>query len=188
MLKKTKVLVLDVLGSVCAQYTRCTDLQITSSDLVSSSLLLSMLMSNSVQPANEHDTMIKPQGFSSQTYFFHSTGHYNECVTAHNSVPPDPTMTVDNVTQVMDKIEGNKCEELMGGGGLDIPESLLGEIQRRYSTDAEKIHAGVDYYVNCRPDPSWEELTNRLFVRKKLAAARESKSFMSTGKYCHYIT
>ena len=61
-LKKTKVLVLDVLGSVCAQYTRCTDLQITSSDLVSSSLLLSMLMSNSVQPANEHDTMIKPQG------------------------------------------------------------------------------------------------------------------------------
>ena len=68
-------------------------------------------MSNSLQPANEHDTMIKPQeGFSSQTYFFHSTGHYNECVTAHNSVPPDPTMTVDNVTQVFNKIEGDKSK------------------------------------------------------------------------------
>ena len=95
-------------------------------------------------------------------------------------------MTVDNVTQVMDKREGDKWEEVMGG--LDIPRSLLEEIQKRYSTDAEKIHAGVDYYVNYKPDPSWEDLTIELYVRKEFAAARESKSFMSTGKYCHYIT
>ena len=96
-------------------------------------------------------------------------------------------MTVDNVTQVMDKIEGDKWK-VMGVGGLDIPRSLWEDIKRRYSTDAEKIHAGVEYYVNCRPDPSWEDLTIKLFVRKKFAVARESKSFMSTGKYCHYIT
>ena len=96
-------------------------------------------------------------------------------------------MTVDNVTQVMDKIEGDKWR-VMGGLGLDISESLLEEIQRRYLTDTEKIHAGVDYYVNCHPDASWEHLTSGLYVRKEFAAARESKSFMSTGKYCHYIT
>ena len=98
-------------------------------------------------------------------------------------------MTVDNVTQVMDKIEGDKWEEvMMGVGGLGIPRSLLEEIQRRYSTDTEKIHASVEYYLNCHPDASWERLTEELYVEEEFAAARESKSFMSTGKYCHYIT
>ena len=104
------------------------------------------------------------------------------------SVPPDPTMTVDNVTQVMDKIEGDKWEVVMGLGGFDIPRSLLEEIQRRYSTVTEKIHAGVDYYLDYQPDASWEHLTTRLYVKNEFAAIRESKSFMSTGKYCHYIT
>ena len=97
-------------------------------------------------------------------------------------------MTVDNVTQVMDKIEGDKWEEVMDVGGLEIPKSLLEDIKRRYSTVTEKIHACVDYYVNCRIDPSWKDLTWDLYYVKEFAAARESKSFMSTGKYCHYIT
>ena len=97
-------------------------------------------------------------------------------------------MTVDNVTQVMDKIEGDKWEEVMDVGVLEIPRSLLEEIQRRYSTDAEKIHTCVDYYVNCYPGASWEDLTGGLYVKMEFAAARESKSFMSTGKYGHYIT
>ena len=99
-------------------------------------------------------------------------------------------MTVDNATQVMDKIEGDKWEVVMGGRGLGlgIPESLLEEIQTRYSTDTEMIHAGVDYYLNFHPDASWEHLTGVLYMEKEFAAARKSKSFMSTGKYCHYIT
>ena len=97
-------------------------------------------------------------------------------------------MTVDNVTQVMDKTEGDKWEVVMGGGGVNIPESLLKQIRRRYSTVTEKIHACVDYYVNNLPGASWEDLTWHLYYVKEFAAARESKSFMSTGKYCHYIT
>ena len=122
-----------------------------------------------------------------QTYFFHSTGHYNECVTAHNSVPPDPTMTVDNVTQVFNKIEGDKSK-VMGTPGVGIPYSVFKEIERRSSTDAEKNKAYANYYVNYHPEASWEDLTWRLYCNNELAAARESKSFMSTGKYCHYIT
>ena len=97
-------------------------------------------------------------------------------------------MTVDNVTQVMDKIEGDKWEVVMGGRGLDIPVSLREEIWRRYSTVTEKIHACADYYNNYCPHASWEHLTRRLYLKKEFTAARESKSFMSTGKYCHYIT
>ena len=134
-------------------------------------------MPNSLQLVNEHDTMIKPQGVLLTKLSFHSAGHYNECVAAHNSVPPDPTMTVDNVTQVIDKIEADKWEVL---GFIDFQ---LGEIQRRHSTDTEKTHACADYYVNCHPNPSWEDFVLKLYVQKEFTAARESKSFMSTGKY-----
>ena len=117
-------------------------------------------------------------GSSLQTYYI---GHFNECV--DYSVPPDPTMTVDNVIQILNKIPGDKREKVMGGGGLDIPRSLREEIQRRYSTDAEKIHACADYYVNCHPNAGWEDLTLGLYHMKEFALARESKSlFMSTGK------
>ena len=92
-------------------------------------------------------------------------------------------MTVDNVTQILNKIPGEKWEKLMGGGGLDIPRPLLKEIQRRYSTDTERIHACVDYYVNCHPDVEWEHLSDRLYLTKEFALARETKSFISTGKY-----
>ena len=92
-------------------------------------------------------------------------------------------MTVDNVTQILNKIPVDKWEVVMGGGGLDIPNPLREEIQRRYSTDTEKNHACADYYVNYHPQAEWEHLTVNLYAREEFALAREFKSFMSTGKY-----
>ena len=95
------------------------------------------------------------------------------------SVPPDLTMTVDNITQILNKIPAYKMEEVMGGApGLGIPWPLL---KRRHSTDTKKIHACADYYVNCHPWAEWEPLTVILYQAKEFALARESKSFMSTG-------
>ena len=91
-------------------------------------------------------------------------------------------MTVDNVTQILNKMSGDKWKEVMSA--LDIPWPLCEEIQRRHSTDTEKNHACADYYVNCHPKAEWEHLTRGLYWRKEFAAARESKTFMSTGKYC----
>ena len=100
-------------------------------------------------------------------------------------------MTVDNVTQILNKISGDQWEEVMGGGiglGLDIPSSLLVEIKRRYSTDTEKNHAVADYYVNFHSQAEWEHLTSNLYVNNEFTLARESKSFMSTGRSLHYYT
>ena len=110
---------------------------------------------------------------------------YIMSVLLHITLFPDPTMTVENVTKVLNKIEGDKWRVM---GGLDIPRPLLEEIKRRYSTDADQIHACADYFVNYHPNASWRFLTSSLHSKVELAAARESKSFMSTGKYCHYIT
>jgi hypothetical protein len=92
-------------------------------------------------------------------------------------------MTVDNITQILNKIPRDNWEEVMSGGGLDIPWALREEIQRRYSTDTEKNHACADYYVNYYPEAEWKHLTTGLYFMREFASVRESKSFMSTGKY-----
>ena len=110
-------------------------------------------------------------------------------MSVHNSVPPDPTVTVDGVTQVFNKIKGDKAEVMRSLNGLAIPSPLVDEImERSYSTESEKSRAFADVYVNIYPDPSWEHLTRGMYWKEEFASARESKSFMSTGKYCHYIT
>ena len=106
-------------------------------------------------------------------------------MSVHNSVPPDPSMTVDGVTQVFDKINGDK-QEVMRSWRLNIPSPLVDEIS--YSTESEKSRLFADVYVNIHPEASWEHVTSGMYWEKEFASARESKSFMSTGKYCHYLT
>ena len=95
-------------------------------------------------------------------------------------------MTVDNVTQILNKIPGDKWKKVMIG--LSIPRPLVKEIKRRYSTDTEKNHAVADYYVNCHPEAEWGHLSIELYVNDEFTLARESKSFMSTGKSFNYTT
>ena len=104
--------------------------------------------------------------------------YFTDCAAAHNSVPPDPTMSVDIVTQILNKIPADKWKEVIGRtvGGLDIPEPLLEEIQKRYSTDTEKNHACADYYVNCHPQAEWIHLTNLLYINRQFDALKEKKS------------
>ena len=61
-------------------------------------------------------------------------------------------------------------------------------MERNYSTESEKSRAFADVYVNIHPNPSWGHLTRDMYLEEEFATGRESKSFMSTGKYCHYIT
>ena len=103
-------------------------------------------------------------------------------VTLSPSPPPDPTLTVDNVSQLLNNVPKDKREEVMGTDGLNIPWPLLEEILRRYSTNKEKNHACADYYVNYHPDAEWAHLTMGLYIIDEQASARESKLFMSTGK------
>ena len=91
-------------------------------------------------------------------------------------------MTVDNVSQILNTVPKDEWDMVMDTYGLDIPRPLLEEIQRRYSTVREKNHAYADYYVNRHPDAEWEHLTRKLYAWDEFALARESKSFMSTGK------
>ena len=61
-----------------------------------------------------------------------------------------------------------------------MPKSVIDDIHG-YSTDTEKNKAYADYFVTIFPHASWYYLTGLLYYNTELAAARESKSFMSNG-------
>ena len=82
--------------------------------------------------------------------------------------PPDPTLTVENVGQVMEKVEPKVKMQVW---------KSLEVIQEKYSTDSEKETTYVDIYVNCHPYSSWEEVAKELYQHQQVAAVDEVRSY-----------
>jgi hypothetical protein len=105
-------------------------------------------------------------------------------------LPPDPTLTVENVIGVMEKIKVNKRRRLwtrvleqkeqtrrtflMFHLGADIVD----EIYSSHSSEKEKTHACSDVYVNCRPESSWEHLTSVLYKENEMTVVDQARPFL----------
>ena len=91
--------------------------------------------------------------------------------------PPDPTLTVDNVSHIMEKVEPKERQPLLKEMIID---SLFDEIQSsgKYPTALEVEAAAVDIYVNCHPYSSWERLAKSLYRRHQVAAVEEVRSYL----------
>ena len=129
---------------------------------------------------------------------------------------PDPTLTVENVTNVMEKVTEVKRRQVWGAvlrykkswqrrRGPDLrppppppppgppppltdPE-ILKEIYSSHSSEKEKTHACSDVYVNCRPESSWEHLTTLLYEEDELTAVDQARPFLPPrGKFKQYFT
>ena len=101
--------------------------------------------------------------------------------------PPDPTLTVDNVSHIMEKVEPKErlrvLEEMTGHIVLEriiIRSDILNVFQssEKCSTDLEKEAAAVDIYVNCHPSASWEHLASSLYHHHQVAAVEEVRSYL----------
>ena len=83
--------------------------------------------------------------------------------------PPDPTLTVDNVSRVMEKVEPKERQKILKEVVVDdIFDKMCSSGQ--YSTALEVEAAAVDIYVNCHPRSSWEELARSLYRNHQVAA------------------
>ena len=71
--------------------------------------------------------------------------------------PSDPTLTVENVREVMAEV-GESV-----GTGLHVPYSKRQEIKQQPSTEREKNLELGDYWVNTDPNASWEKLARALY-------------------------
>ena len=90
--------------------------------------------------------------------------------------PSDPTLTLENVTEVMREVVGGR---MLMCNLLDVPLSKL--LQQQSSTKEEKTHAGSLYYVNCVPHPSWSDLARALYMRGEERAAVMAKQYLPKG-------
>ena len=89
----------------------------------------------------------------------------------------DDSLTVDNLTKVMGMGNADKIMEMW----KHLGESFVKMITGNLSTTKEKIRACVDLYLNCCPhdiQPSWKDITSKLYEHGEMAAAREAKSFL----------
>ena len=101
--------------------------------------------------------------------------------------PPDPTLTVDNVSRVMEKVEPKERRPLLKEMMTD---SIVDEIQSsgKYPTALEVEAAAVDIYVNCDPWVSWEEIARSLYRHHQVAAVEEVRSYLPPrGEPCYGV-
>ena len=96
--------------------------------------------------------------------------------------PPEPTLTVDNVVGVMEKVAVERRMEVWSREDI-VPRPQLEEIYQKYSTEEQRIHVCADIYVNCNPDSSRTHLCQGLYWENEMTAARKAKTFISqTGE------
>ena len=91
--------------------------------------------------------------------------------------PSDPTLTVEKVTEVM----GEVGDREMVWAVLGVPDSKLAEIEQQSSPEGEKSRALSQYWVNCAPDASWEELALTLYLRGEERAAAMARQYLPKG-------
>ena len=97
-------------------------------------------------------------------------------------VPPDPTMMVKNVCEVIENVAVERRKQVWSRGNI-VPDPQLEEIYQKYSTEEQRIHACADIYVTCKPEPSWTHLCYGLYWEKEMTAARKAKTFIpQTGE------
>ena len=92
--------------------------------------------------------------------------------------PSDPTLTVENVREVMTEVVGIWSNV---GIELRVPDSKLEEISQQSSTEREKSVALGDYWVNTAPDASWEKLARGLYRMEEHRAAAVTKQYLQQG-------
>ena len=91
--------------------------------------------------------------------------------------PTDPTLAVDNVSHIMEKVEPKERQQVLKEIVLS---KIFEEIQSsgKYSTALEVEAAAVDIYLNCCSWASWEHLARVLYRHHQVVAVEEVRSYL----------
>ena len=87
--------------------------------------------------------------------------------------PPDPTLTVNNVSCIMEKVE-SKMKMQIWNEVLDH-EVIEFVSEKKFSFKEEEC---ADIYVNCCNLASWEHLARSLYYHHQVAAVEEVRSYL----------
>ena len=98
------------------------------------------------------------------------------CIYVCNYSPPEPTMTVENLLRVMEKVTNGRAEEVWR---RLIDRTILKDISSKCSTERELVNTYADIYVNCDPYSSWEGVARLLYDVEETAAVEEVRSYLN---------
>ena len=94
----------------------------------------------------------------------------------------EPTLTVDNLVRVMEKVTSDNEKRNVWGEVLEWvdgpPDSYLDEVYTKYTTEKEQANVLADVYINSRPYSSWYLIVETLYYKGEVAAAKEAMSFL----------
>ena len=88
--------------------------------------------------------------------------------------PPDPTLTVDNVSHVMEKVEPKVKMQVW----VDACTTLMEKETMKEVCMSGKEDECADLYVNCNPCSSWDRLARSLYRHHQVAAVEEVRSYL----------
>jgi hypothetical protein len=92
--------------------------------------------------------------------------------------PPDPTLIVDNVSHVMEKVEPKVKMQVWNSV---LEHSLVQFVSRKDLSGEEfsfKEEECADIFVNCYYSASWEHLARSLYRHHQVAAVEEVRSYL----------
>ena len=87
--------------------------------------------------------------------------------------PADPTLTVDNVSHIMEKVKDELKPKIW-----DALSATIGGIIKAEKYSSEKDHTYADLYVSCKSNSSWENLAGTLYHFHQVAAVEEVRSYL----------
>jgi hypothetical protein len=87
--------------------------------------------------------------------------------------PPDPTLTVDNVSHVMEKVEPKVKTQVWEDACTVMEKDKMEELCMSGKQDE-----CADLYVNYNPYSSWERLARSLYRHHQVAAVEEVRSYL----------
>ena len=98
--------------------------------------------------------------------------------------PADPTLTTDNIMEVVKEVE-HRWEEL---GWRLVPLSKVGNIRGLYKTNHLQMEAVVDYFVKCHYDSSWKRVAAALHKMELHKLADEVTTKYVRGMDVNHVT
>ena len=91
------------------------------------------------------------------------------------STSTDPTLTVEKVTDVLEKVKVDKRRKVWGEV---LTWKVVDQLYSSHSTEKEKTLSCSDTYVNCYPGSSWEHLTSQLYKEDEMTAVDQARPFL----------
>ena len=100
--------------------------------------------------------------------------HVHIMYTLTCALPPDSTLTIQNVTRARTGMVYSRGFS----SNLGVPGPILDDIQLRYSTDDQRKLAVVEYYLHYAPGASWSHLAGELYYREQEGALQHIQRYL----------